>query len=145
MLLRMTYKSKVSRCTLVRVVIRMVHFGHLIKQYGQCKPEKKNGQEKSFPVLLARMVDRDIISMVDTPNTRDKRRMAYLISRLLKKCGNGPQRHTGRDEVEIRYPVRYCFLWIPDSRLATSGMTDLVFALKIPSFSAACQCLVFST
>jgi len=40
-------------------------------------PEKKNGQEKSFPALLARMVDRDIISMVDTPNTRDKRRMAY--------------------------------------------------------------------
>ncbi|MFA9435336.1 MAG: hypothetical protein ACERKR_11720, partial [Deltaproteobacteria bacterium] len=113
--------------------------------YGQCKPEKKNGQEKSFAALLAGMVDRDIISMVDTPNTRDKRRMAYLVSRLLKKCGNGPQRHTGRDEVEIRYPVRYCFLWIPDSRFATSGMTDLVFALKIPSFSAACQCLVFST
>jgi hypothetical protein len=44
--------------------------------YRQCKPEKKNGQEKSFPALLARMVDRDIISMVDTPNTRDKRRMA---------------------------------------------------------------------
>ncbi len=43
----------------------------------QCKPEKKNGQEKSFAALLAGMVDRDIISMVDTPNTRDKRRMAY--------------------------------------------------------------------
>jgi hypothetical protein len=45
--------------------------------YRQCKPEKKNDQEKSFPALLAHMVDRDIISMVDTPNTRDKRRMAY--------------------------------------------------------------------
>jgi hypothetical protein len=45
--------------------------------YRQCKPEKKNGQEKSFPALLAHMVDRDIISMVDTPNTRDKRRMAH--------------------------------------------------------------------
>jgi len=45
--------------------------------YGQCKPEKKNGQEKSFAALLARMVDHDIISMVDTPNTRDKRRMAH--------------------------------------------------------------------
>jgi hypothetical protein len=44
--------------------------------YGQCKPEKKNGQEKSFPTLLTGMVDRDIISMVDTPHTRDKRRMA---------------------------------------------------------------------
>jgi hypothetical protein len=44
--------------------------------YRQCKPEKKNGQEKSFTALLARMVDRDIISMVDTPDTRDKRRLA---------------------------------------------------------------------
>jgi hypothetical protein len=48
--------------------------------YGQCKPEKKNGQEKSFPALLADMVDRDILSMVDTPHTRDRRRMANLIS-----------------------------------------------------------------
>jgi hypothetical protein len=48
----------------------------------QCKPEKQNGQEKSFPALLAGMVDPDIISMVDTPNTSDKRPMAYLISRL---------------------------------------------------------------
>jgi hypothetical protein len=46
----------------------------------QCKPEKKNGQEKSFASLLAGMVDQDIISMVDTPNTRDKRRMANLTS-----------------------------------------------------------------
>ena len=38
-------------------------------------------------------------------------------SRLLKKPGNGPKRHTGRDEVEIRYPVNYCFFWIPDIRL----------------------------
>ena len=43
----------------------------------------------------------------------------------MKKPGKGPKRHTGRDEVEIRYPVRYCFFWIPDSRCATSGMTDL--------------------
>jgi hypothetical protein len=80
--------------------------------YHQCKPEKKNGQEKSFAAPLAAMVDRDIISMVDTPHTRDKRRMANLISWLFKKSGNGPKRHTGRDEIEIRYPVRYCFLWI---------------------------------
>ena len=38
-------------------------------------------------------------------------------SRLLKKPGNGPKHHTGRDEVEIRYPVNYCFFWIPDIRL----------------------------
>jgi hypothetical protein len=55
----------------------MVHFWHLIQQYRQCKPEKKNGQEKSFAALLAGMVDRHIISMVDTQNTRDKRRMAH--------------------------------------------------------------------
>ena len=46
----------------------------------QCKPEKKNGQEKSFAALLAGMVDRDVISMVDTPHTMDKRRMANMIS-----------------------------------------------------------------
>ena len=45
-------------------------------------------------------------------------------SRLLKKPGNGPKRHTGRDEVEIRYPVKYCLFWIPDSRFAPSGMTS---------------------
>ena len=54
----------------------------------QCKPEKKNGQEKSFAALLAGMVDRDVISMVDTPHTGDKRRMENLTSWLLKKCGN---------------------------------------------------------
>jgi hypothetical protein len=48
--------------------------------YRQCKPEKKNGQEKSFPALLAAMVDRDILSMVDTPHTRDKRQMANVSS-----------------------------------------------------------------
>jgi hypothetical protein len=48
--------------------------------YGQCKPEKKNGQEKSFSALLAGMVDRDILSMVDTPHTRDKSQMANVIS-----------------------------------------------------------------
>ena len=63
--------------------------------------------------------------------------LLYQSSRLLKKSGNGPKRHTGQDEVEIRYPLEYCFSWIPDSRFATSGMTDLPFALKIPSFSAA--------
>gem|GEM_PF-4316732 len=45
-------------------------------------------------------------------------------SRLLKKPGNGPKRYTGRDEVEIRYPAKYCFFWIPDSRFAPSGMTS---------------------
>jgi len=49
----------------------------------------------------------------------------------MQKPGNGPKRHTGRDEVEIRYPVTYCFFWIPDSRFAPSGMTDLVSYLKI--------------
>jgi hypothetical protein len=34
------------------------------------------------------------------------------LGRLLKNPGNGPKRHTGRDEVEIRYPVNYCFFWI---------------------------------
>ena len=58
--------------------------------------------------------------------------MRQNTSRLLKKPGNGPKRHTGRDEVEIRYPVNYCFFWIPDSRTATSGMTDLVLAHKMP-------------
>jgi hypothetical protein len=48
--------------------------------YRQCKPEKKNGQEKSFAVLLAALVDRDILSMVDTLNTRDKRRMVNVNS-----------------------------------------------------------------
>ena len=47
-------------------------------------------------------------------------------NRLLKKPGNGPKRHTGRDEVEIRYPVNYCFFWIPRRRRAwaDSGMTN---------------------
>lgn len=58
----------------------MVHFWYLIKQYGKCKPEKENGQEKSFAALSAGMVDRDIISVVDTPNIRDKRHMANVIS-----------------------------------------------------------------
>lgn len=46
----------------------------------QCKPEKENGQEKSFAAPLVSTVDRDIISVVDTPNTRDKRHMANVIS-----------------------------------------------------------------
>jgi hypothetical protein len=62
----------------------------------------------------------------------------YALAGFRKSLGNGPKRHTGRDEVEIRYPLKYCFFWIPDSRFATSGMTDLAFALKISSFSAAC-------
>ena len=33
-----------------------------------------------------------------------------ITSRLMKKSGKGLKRHTGRDEVEIRYPVNYCFL-----------------------------------
>ena len=46
-------------------------------------------------------------------------------SRLLKGAWkSNPKRHTGRDEVEIRYPVKYCFFWIPDSRFAPSGMTN---------------------
>jgi len=47
-----------------------------------------------------------------------------VTGKLLKKPENGSKRHTGRDEVEIRYPLNYCFFWIPDSRFATSGMTD---------------------
>ena len=42
--------------------------------------------------------------------------MRQNTSRLLKKPGNGPKRHTGRDEVEIRYLVKNCFYWIPDIR-----------------------------
>ena len=56
---------------------------------------------------------------------------------LLKNTAEGLTRHTGRDEVEIRYPVKYCFFWIPDSRFAPSGMTDMMLALKILSFSVA--------
>jgi hypothetical protein len=40
-----------------------------------------------------------------------------LISRQLKKSVNGLKSHTGRDAVEIRYPVSHCFLWIPDIHL----------------------------
>jgi hypothetical protein len=36
---------------------------------------------------------------------------------------------------EIRYPVTYCYFWIPNSRFPTSGMTDLVLVLQIPSLS----------
>ncbi len=40
---------------------------------------------------------------------------------------NARKRHTGRDEVEIRYPVDYCFFLdseYPPS--ADSGMTELM-------------------
>ena len=57
----------------------------------------------------------------------------------MKKSGKGLKRHTGRDEVEIRYPVNYCFFWIPDSRFAPSGMTDLELTLKTLSFSSTCS------
>ncbi len=64
-------------------------------------------------------------------------------SRLLKKPANGPKRHTGRDEVEIRYPVNYFFLDSPpQADFAPSGMTDLMLVLKILSFSAVCSCLL---
>ena len=43
----------------------------------------------------------------------------------------GAKRHTGRDGVEVRYPVNHYFCWIPDSRFAPSGMTDLMLAFKI--------------
>lgn len=38
------------------------------------------------------------------------------------------KRHTGRDEVEIRYPVDYCFFLDspPQADFATSEMTELV-------------------
>ena len=75
-----------------------------------------------------------------TRSNRDELINDLVPSRLLKKPGNGPKRHTGRDEVEIRYPVNYCFFWIPDSRFAPSGMTDLMLVLKIFSL-AACQLL----
>ena len=65
--------------------------------------------------------------------------MRQNTSRLLRKPGNGPKRHTGRDEIEIRYLQQtIIFFWIPDSRFAPSGMTDLVLALKILSFPSAC-------
>jgi len=53
-----------------------------------------------------------------------KSRTCGVLSELLKKPGNDTIRHTGRDEVEIRYPLHHCFFWIPDSRFAPSGMTD---------------------
>jgi hypothetical protein len=52
-----------------------------------------------------------------TRSNRDELINDLVPSRLLKKPGNGPKRHTGRDEVEIRYPVNYCFFWIPNIRL----------------------------
>jgi hypothetical protein len=63
-----------------------------------------------------------------------------VTSRLLKNPENGPERHTGRDEVEILYPVSDCFFWIPDSRFAPSGMTNLMLPFKVLSFSAAWLC-----
>jgi hypothetical protein len=35
--------------------------------------------------------------------------LLYQSRRLLIKSGNSPKRHTGRDEVEIRYPLKSCF------------------------------------
>jgi hypothetical protein len=72
--------------------------------YHQCKPEKKNGQEKSFAAPLAAMVDRDIISMVDTPHTRDKRRMDNLISWLLKSLET--DRNVIPDETKSRFGIQ---------------------------------------
>ena len=64
----------------------------------------------------------------DPPSLRLRR---AKLGTLLENPGKGPERHTGRDEVEIRYPVKHCFFWIPDSRFAPSGMTDLILVLKI--------------
>ena len=57
--------------------------------------------------------------------------------RLLKKSEKRPQ--TSYRTRRSRDPVssEVLFFWIPDSRFATSGMTDLPLALKIPSFSVA--------
>ena len=48
--------------------------------------------------------------------------------------GNGPKRHTGLDPVSSKL----LFFWIPDSRFAPSGMTDLMLAPKILRFLVAC-------
>ena len=48
----------------------------------------------------------------------------------MKKPVKDPQRHTGRDEVEIRYPVKFFSLDSGYPPPADSGMTDLVLTLK---------------
>jgi hypothetical protein len=46
----------------------------------------------------------------------------FTDNRLLKKSANGPKRHTGRDEVEIRYPVNVQYNQIlSGSRLASAA------------------------
>ncbi|GEM_PF-2903493 len=50
-----------------------------------------------------------------------------LPNQFLPSVLNARKRHTGRDEVEIRYPVDYCFFLdsgYPPS--ADSGMTELM-------------------
>jgi hypothetical protein len=65
--------------------------------------------------------------------------------KLLKKPGNDTKRHTGRDEVEIRYPLNYCFFLDspPQADFAPSGMTDQLPACPelVAGLSAAC-CLL---
>jgi hypothetical protein len=60
----------------------------------------------------------------------------WVHSRLPEKPGKAP--NVIPDETKSRSGIQYCFFWIPDSRFAPSGMTDLMLALKILSFSAAC-------
>ena len=51
-----------------------------------------------------------------------------LPNQFLPSVLNARKRHTGRDEVEIRYPVDYCFFLNspPQADFADSGMTELM-------------------
>jgi len=64
--------------------------------------------------------------MLEVKDWRCEARNLTVPVRLLKKPRSCSTIHTGRDEVEIRYPVTYCFSWIPDSCFAPSGMTGSV-------------------
>jgi hypothetical protein len=58
-----------------------------------------------------------------------------------KKPGKCLKRHTGRDAVEIRYPVKVLFfLDFGYPPAADSGMTGLVATRKTLSFSSAFYC-----
>jgi hypothetical protein len=56
---------------------------------------------------------------------------------LLKNPGNGPKRHTGRDQVSSN--LLFFQDSPPQANSAPSGMADLILVLEISSFSAACQ------
>ncbi len=52
--------------------------------------------------------------------------MSRAPSRLLKKPGNGPKRHTGRDEVQIWYALICYIFWIQEHHFWPSGMIYLL-------------------